>query len=68
MKRTEIGKKIRLARLIKGMTQAELAAKMNVSQGAIGSWEIGYTLPRAGNLVKLSELLEVPVDELIKAG
>ena len=68
MKRSEIGQRIRLARITKGFTQAELAERMNVSQGAVGHWEIGATLPKAGNLVKLSELLEIPVDELLKAG
>ena len=68
MKRSEVGNKIRIARITKGMTQTELAQKMHVSQGAVGSWEIGYTLPRAGNLAKLSELLEIPVDDILKAG
>ena len=68
MKRSEIGQRIRLARVTKGLTQAELAERMNVSQGAVGHWEIGYTLPKAGHLVKLSELLEIPIDELLKAG
>ena len=57
MSRTETGKKIRLARIMKGLTQADLAKKLNVSQSAVGLWEIGYTLPKPGNLVKLSELL-----------
>ena len=49
-----------------GMTQAELAAKLGVSQGAISQWESGATQPEIKHLVKMSELFGCSVDVLIK--
>ena len=63
-----IGQMIRLARIKKGMTQADLAETIGVSQGAVGQWENGMTIPRPKHIVRLSSLLEIPVDELLKAG
>ena len=63
-----IGQMIRLARIKKGMTQADLAETIGVSQGAVGQWEKGMTIPRPKHIVRLSSLLEIPVDELLKAG
>ena len=63
-----IGQTIRLARIKKGMTQAELAETIGVSQGAVGQWEHGMTIPRPNHIVRLSALLEIPVEELLKAG
>ena len=63
-----IGQMIRDARIRKGMTQAGLAETIGVSQGAVGQWEQGMTIPRPKHIVRLSTLLEIPVDELLKAG
>ena len=63
-----IGQMIRLARIKKGMTQADLAETIGVSQGAVGQWENGMTIPRPKHIVRLSSLLDIPVDELLKAG
>lgn len=63
-----IGQMIRDARIRKGMTQAGLAETIGVSQGAVGQWEQGMTIPRPKHIVRLSTLLDIPVDELLKAG
>jgi transcriptional regulator with XRE-family HTH domain len=68
MNRIEAGKMIRLARMRSGMTQDELARKLNVKQGTVGAWEIGYSFPRPKSMVKLCEILNIPVEELLKAG
>ena len=68
MNRKEAGKMIRLARMRSGMTQDELARKLNVKQGTVGAWEIGYSFPRPKSMVKLCEILRIPVEELLKAG
>lgn len=49
----------------KGVTQAELAKRLNVTQGAVSQWELGITKPRADVLLKLSSILECTVDELL---
>ena len=63
-----IGQMIRDARIRKGMTQAGLAETIGVSQGAVGQWEQGMTIPRPMHIVRLSTLLDIPVEELLKAG
>ena len=68
MNRAKAGVLIRDARLKSGMTQTELARKLNVKQGTVGAWEIGYSFPRPKSMVRLCEILKIPVDELLKAG
>ena len=68
MSRAKAGEMIRTARVKAGMTQMELARKLNVKQGTVGAWEIGYSFPRPKSMVRLCEILKIPVDELLKAG
>ena len=68
MNKSEAGKRIKIARVIKGFTQSELAEKLGVKQASVALWENGRSFPRPGLLPKLSELLELSIDELLKAG
>ena len=68
MDRTKAGKLIRQARLAKGLTQVELARKIGAKQATVATWEIGYAFPRPGMLPRLSDVLEIPIDVLVKAG
>lgn len=56
---------IKLARMRNGITQAELAGKLNVSVGAISQWETGITHPTVKKLKPLAEALGTTVDELL---
>lgn len=49
----------------KGLTQLDLADKLNVSRQAISRWEVGAAVPSTDNLKVLSELYEVSVDYLL---
>ena len=60
----EIGKKIKTLRLKKGMTQEELAVKLNISSQAISKWENNVTMPDIQMLPDLSVILGVTIDEL----
>ena len=68
MERARAGELIRTARIVNGMTQQELAKKLHVSQGTVGAWEIGYAFPRPKSVVRLCEILSIPIDKLMKAG
>ena len=46
------------------MTQADLAKKMNVSKSAVAKWENNGGIPDRDNLRKLSEVINVSVDDL----
>jgi len=51
----------------KGMTQADLAEKMNVTDKAVSKWERNFSCPDVNSLPKLAELLDVSVEELLTA-
>ena len=68
MDKVKAGKMIRQARQWMGITQHELAAMLNVTQGTVASWEIGTAFPRPRSMVKLCEVLKIPVENLLKAG
>ena len=49
-----------------GMTQSELAEKLNVSRQAVSRWEMGTAMPEVENLIMMSELFGVSLDYLLK--
>lgn len=48
----------------RGLSQTELARKMNVTQQCISSWQTGRTIPKPYQMKMLSEILSVPINEL----
>ena len=52
-------------RTSRGMTQAELGAKLNYSDKTISKWERGEAIPDAYVLTQLAELFGVTVDSLL---
>lgn len=51
----------------KGLTQEELAIRINVVRQTISKWEKGLSVPDAETLTKLAEVLEVSVSQLLGA-
>ena len=49
----------------KGITQEELAARLNVVKQTVSKWEKGLSVPDSELLIKLAEILEVPVSRLL---
>lgn len=50
----------------KGLTQMDLAEKLNVSRQAVSRWEVGAAIPGTDNLKVLGELYGVSIDYLLK--
>ncbi len=50
------------------MTQASLAATLNVSPQAVGKWERGEGYPNASQLPALAEALNCTIDDLYNGG
>lgn len=48
-----------------GMTQQNLADRIQVSQGAVWQWENGRTKPSVENLVAIARALGCTVDDLL---
>lgn len=63
--RTIIGRNIVSLRKSAGMTQADLAAKLNYSDKAVSKWERGEAIPDIETLRALADLFGITVDELI---
>jgi transcriptional regulator with XRE-family HTH domain len=51
-----------------GLSQEELAEKLDVSRQAVSRWENGETLPDAQNLLVLSDIFGVTTDYLLRNG
>ncbi len=58
--------KLQLLRRSKGLTQENLAEKLDVSRQAVARWESGQAYPDIGNLIAVSRLFHVTVDYLVK--
>ena len=61
----KIGKFIEEERKNKKLTQAKLAEKIFVSEKTISKWENGKGIPDTTSLVKLCEVLEISLNELL---
>lgn len=66
MEKKSIGAFIAVLRKANGMTQRELAEKLNVSDKAVSRWERDETLPDLSMIPVLAELFGVTSDELLR--
>lgn len=51
----------------KGLTQKDLAEKLNVTDKAVSKWERDIALPDINTLPKLADILNITIEELINA-
>ena len=61
-----IADKIKNARMQKGYTQEQVAENLLVSRQTISNWENGRSLPDIISIIKMSELYELSLDEMMK--
>ena len=64
MDQIKIGRFIATRRKEIGLTQLELAEKLNISDRAISKWETGKSLPDASIMIELCEILGIGINEL----
>lgn len=60
------GRKIRELRIQKNLKVNEFAEIMHSSQNTIFKWQRGECLPTIDNLLVLSSLFDIPMDEIIQ--
>ena len=65
MDQIKIGKFITECRKKKNLTQAQLAENLNITDRAISKWETGKSMPDFDIMLKLCEILEISVNELL---
>ena len=49
----------------KGLSQEELANRLNVSRQTISKWEVGDSTPDMEKLIAISDMFEISLDELV---
>jgi len=60
-----LSENIKAIRKSKGLSQEELAVKLNVVRQTISKWEQGLSVPDSDLLIAMSEALETPVSTLL---
>ena len=60
-----LSENIKAIRKSKGLSQEELAIKLNVVRQTISKWEKGLSVPDSEMLISISEILETPVSTLL---
>lgn len=62
----DLGNRIKDEREKLNLSQDELAQRMNISRQAISKWETGKSYPDIEKILKLSELFNLSLDELVR--
>ena len=57
---------LKFLRIQKGMTQDELAKKMDKDYSTIGKWELGQRNPVMADIIRLSDIFNVSVQNLVE--
>lgn len=60
-----LNENLKAVRKSKGLSQEELAIKLNVVRQTISKWEKGLSVPDSEMLIKISDVLETPVSVLL---
>lgn len=62
---SDIAKNIKRLRMDQGLSQAQLAEKLNVTRQTISSWERGNSYPDVGMLLRIAEALNAEANDLL---
>jgi len=65
MDQIKIGKFIAERRKFIGLTQMQLAEKLNITDRAVSKWETGKAMPDSSMMLDLCALLEISVNDLL---
>lgn len=60
-----LNENLKTIRKSKGLSQQELAVKLNVVRQTVSKWEQGLSVPDSDMLISISEVLETPVSTLL---
>ena len=61
----EFNEKLQQCRRQSGLTQEQLAERLNISRTAVSKWESGRGFPNIEALKNLSKVFQVPIDDLL---
>ena len=60
-----LNENIKAIRKSKGLSQEELASKLNVVRQTVSKWEKGLSVPDSEMLITISDIFEIPVSTLL---
>ena len=63
-----LAEKILSLRTERGMSQDDLAEKLEVSRQSVSKWETAQSTPDLDKIIRLADLFGVSVDELVRDG
>ncbi len=63
--KNEIGKNIKALRILYGKTQSELAQMLGGKKSLVSNYENGYSTPDIYMLIKIADIFDVSLDELV---
>jgi transcriptional regulator with XRE-family HTH domain len=61
-----VSENIKFLRRHKGLTQQEFAGRIGIKRSLVGAYEEGRADPRISNLIKMSEVFGVSIDDLVE--
>jgi len=64
---TILTENLKTLRKAKGLTQEELAIRLNVVRQTVSKWEKGLSVPDANLLIQIADIFEISVSELLGA-
>jgi len=62
----EIGLKLKNTRVKSGFTQEQVAEKLMISRQTVSNWENEKSLPDVVSVIKMGDLYQISLDELLK--
>lgn len=65
MDNNKIGSFIKELRENNNMSQQKLADEIPIGREAVSKWECGRTIPDSSNILRLSEIFDVTIDEIM---
>ena len=60
-----IAERIKNLRMQCGMTQSDLAKRLNITRSSVNAWEMGISIPSTQFVVELAQLFRVSSDYLL---
>ena len=60
-----VAEKIKFLREQKGLTQSDLAKKLNITRSSVNAWEMGISVPSTQCIIELASLFSVSTDYLL---
>lgn len=61
-----LSENIKVERMLQGLTQQDLAKRLNINPSRLCNWEKGYRTPSIENLLLISVALKISIADLVR--